>query len=182
MVLDGLRLSVLAKAALIGKDVTEVTLGPDSKGANCSDVNNKSEGVYELGDRNDLPVEDECSTKSHAPIVATSSNVNSGIHSLISVEREDESSRCLMKLMYELDRQRQMGVQAEINKRFLEMEKDYQIRQLEVQRKYQYRKRDIEAKACYEEQLILRQLQEDEIRASQRQQQLAQEHRQHAQV
>jgi hypothetical protein len=61
------------------------------------------------------------------------------------------------------------------------MEKDSRIRQLELESKYQCRRGEIEEKAHYEEQLILRQMQEDEICASQRQQQLAQEHRQHAQ-
>lgn len=176
MGLDGLQLSAVTKASVISKDVTEVTLGPNSKRANCRDVNNRSEGIYELDERNYVPVEDEFSIKGHA------SNMNSGSDNLKSIEREDKSSRCLMKLMYEFNRQRQMGVKDLMNRRFLEMEKDSQIRQLEVQRKYQYLTYEIRAKVHHEEQLVLRQLQEDEILASQRQQQLAQEHRQHAQV
>jgi hypothetical protein len=177
--LDRIRLSALTKAALISKDVTEVTLGPNSKHADCNDVNSRSKGMYELDERNYVPVKDEFSNKSHAPNIA-SSNMKSSSDSII--EGECKSSRCLMKLTYELNRQRQMGVQDLMNRRFLEMEKDYQIRQLEVQRKYQYLMYEIKAKVHHQEQLILRQLQEDEILASQRQQQLAQEHRQHAQV
>lgn len=180
--LDGLQLSAITKASVISKDVTEVTLGPNSKRANCSDVNNRSERIYELDERNYEPVEDEFSIKSHARNMTASSNVNSGSDNVKSIEREDKSSQCLMKLMYELNRQRQMGVKDLMNRRFLEMEKDSQIRQLEVQRKYQYLTYEIKAKVDHEEQLVLRQLQEDEILASQRQQQLAQEHRQHAQV
>lgn len=179
--LDGLQLSAITKASVISRDVTEVTLGPNSKHANCSDVNSKSEGIYELDERNYVPVEDEFFIKSHAPNITASSSMNSGSDSLKSIEREDKSSRCLMKLMYEFNLRRQMGVKDLMNRRFLEMEKDSQIRQLEVQRKYQYLTYEIKAKAHHEEQLVVRQLQEDEILASQRQQQLAQEHRQHAQ-
>lgn len=182
MGLDGLRQSVIIKASIISKDVTEVTLGPNSKHGNCSDVSQKSEGIYELDERNYVPVEDEFSIKSHAPNITASSDMNSGSNNQKTMEREDESSRCLMKLMYEVNRQRQMGVKVLMNRRFLEMEKDSQIRQLEVQRKYQYLENEIKAKVQHEEQLVLRQLQEDGILASQRQQQLAQEHRQHAQV
>jgi hypothetical protein len=50
--------------------------------------------------------------------------------------------------------------------RFLEMGKDSQIQRLEVERKCQDLKCEIKAKVPYEEQLVLRQLQEDETLAS----------------
>jgi hypothetical protein len=172
MGLDGIRLSAITKASVISSDVTEVTLGPNSECASSS---------YEVDERTRLPVEGELSVERHARS-GTSSNINVGIDNIRSTEREDKYSRCVMKLMCEFRRQQQMGVNDLMNKRFLEMEKDSQIHRLEVERKCQDLKCEIEAKVLYNEQLVLRQLQEDETLASQRQQQLAQEHRQHAQV
>jgi hypothetical protein len=69
-----------------------------------------------------------------------------------------------------------MRVKDFMTKRFSEMLKDSRFHRLEVERKCEDLKREIKAKVRYEEQL-----QEDETLASQRQQQLAQEHRQHVQ-
>jgi hypothetical protein len=179
--LDEIRLSALIKASAISRDVTEVTLGPNSKCVNNSYANNRSEGIYKLDERNRLPAEDKFSVKNYARNV-TRSNMNVGIYNIRSIEREDKYSRYIMKLMYEIRHQQEMGVKDLMNKRFLEMEEDCQIHRLEVERKCQDLRCEIKGKVLYEEQLVLRQLQEDETLASQRQQQLAQEHRQHAQV
>lgn len=169
--LDAIELSAIAKASVVSKVVKDVTLGPNSKGVICDDANYKSDGVYEVGKRKCLSL---------SPSVMRRSNMISS--SISSIEREDHSSRSIMKLMYELDQQRQMKVKDLIQARFLQMEKDSHIRQSELNIKYDYIQCKIEAKMFHEEQQILHQLQEDEILASQRQQQLAQEHRQHAQV
>jgi hypothetical protein len=169
MGLDAIELSAITKASVVSKVVKDVTLGPNSRGVICDDASYKSEGVYEVGEGNCL-----------SRCVVRSSNMTSS--SVRSTETEDHSSRSIMKLMYELDQQRQMRVKDLIQTRFLKMEKDFQICQSELNIKYDYIQCEIEAKMLHEEQQILHQLQEDEILASQRQQQLAQEHRQHAQV
>ena len=169
--LDAIELSAIAKASVVSKVIKDVTLGPNSKGAICDDASYKNDDVYVIGKRNCLSL---------SPCVMRRSNMISS--SVTSIEREDHSSRSIMKLMYELDQQRQMKVKDLIQARFLKMEKDSQICQSELNIKYDYIQCEIEAKMLHEEQQILHQLQEDEILASQRQQQLAQEHRQHAQV
>jgi hypothetical protein len=172
MGLDGIRLSAISKASVVSSDVTEVTLGPNSKCASSS---------YEVDERNCSPVEDEFSVESHAQNV-TSSNINLGIDNMGGTEREDKCSLCIMKLMCLIRHQQQMVVNDLMNKRLLKMEKNSQINRLEMERKCEDHKCELEAKVLYEEQLVLRKLQEEETLASQRQQQLAQEHRQHAQV
>jgi hypothetical protein len=179
--LDGIQLSAITKAAAISRDVTEVTLGPYSKRANFSYVNNNKEGIYGLDERSFVPVEDEFSIRGKAHNV-TSNNINFGIYNQKSFDREDEYSRCIKKLLCEMSQQQQMAAKYLMMKRFLKMEKESQIRRLEMEKEYQVLRRQIEAKILNEEHLIERQLQEDAALASQRQQQLAEEHRQHAQV
>jgi len=169
--LDAIELSAIAKASVVSKSVKYVTLGPNSKDVICDDASYKSDGVYEVGKRNCLSL---------SPSVMRHSNMISS--SIRSIEREDHSSRSTTKLIYELDQQRQMKVKDSIQARFLQMEKDSLICQSELNIKYDYIQCENKAKMFHEEQQILHQLQEDEILASQRQQQLAQEHRQHAQV
>lgn len=169
--LDAIELSAIAKASGVSRVVKDVTLGPNSKGVIYDDVGYKSDGVYEVGKRNCLSL---------SPCVMKSGNMITS--SVGSIDREDHSSRSIMKLMIELDQQRQMKVKDLIRARFLKMDKDSRICQSELNIKYDYIQCEIEAKMLHEEQQILHQLQEDEILASQRQQQLAQEHRQHAQV
>jgi len=169
--LDAIELSAIAKASVVSKVVKDVTLGPNSKGVLCDDASCKSSGVFEVGKRNCLSL---------SPSVMRRSNTFSS--SIRSIEREGHSSRSIMKLIYELDQQRQMKVKDLIQAHFLQMEKDSLICQSELNIKYDYIQCQIEAKMFREEQQILHQLQEDEILASQRQQQLAQEHRQRAQV
>lgn len=165
--LDAIELSAIAKASVVSKVVKDVTLGPNSKCVVCDEASYKSDGVYEVGERNCL---------SFSP---RSNMISSSIR---SIEREGHLSRSVMKLIYELDQQRQMKVKDLIQSRFLRMEKDSHICQSELNIKYDYIQCKIEAKMFHEEQQILHQLQEEEILASHRQQQLAQEHRQHAQV
>lgn len=181
MGLDGIRLSAITKAAAISRDVTEVTLGPYSKRANFSYGNNKNEGIYDLDERSFVPVEDEFSIRSKAHNV-TSNNMNLGIYKQRSIGREDEYSRCTKKLLHEMRQQQERGVKYLVMKRFLKMENESQIRRLEMEKECQVLRREMEAKVLNEERLIVHQLQEDATRASQRQHQLAQEHRQHAQV
>ena len=169
--LDAIELSAIAKASVVSKVVKDVTLGPNSKGVICDDARYKSDGVYEVGERNCLSL---------SPRVMRRSNMISS--NIRSIEGEDHSSRSAMKLMYEMDQQRQMKVKDLIQSRFLQIVKESHICQSELSIKYDYIQCEIEAKMFHEEQQILHQLQEDEILASQRQQQLAQEHRQHAQV
>lgn len=167
--LDAIELSAIAKASVVGKVVKDVTLGPNSKGVISDDASYKSDGVNEVGKRNCLSL----SVMRHSNMISSS---------IRSIGREDYSSRSVRKLMYELDQQRQIKVKDSIEARFLQMEKDSRICQSELNIKYDYIECEIEAKMFHKEQQILHQLQEDEILASQRQQQLAQEHRQHAQV
>jgi hypothetical protein len=169
--LDAIELSAITKVSVISKVVKDVTLGPHSKGVVCDDASYKSGRVYEVGKRNCLSL---------SPCVVRSRNMTSG--SVRSIEREDHSSRSVMKLMYELDQQRQMKVKDSIQARFLKMEEDSRICQSLLNIKYDYIRCEIEAKVLHVEQQILHQLQEDEMLASQRQQELAQEHRERAQV
>lgn len=169
--LDAIELSAIAKASGVSRFVKDVTLGPNSKGVIYDDAGYKSDGVYEVGKRSCLSL---------SSYVMKSGNIITS--SVRSIDREDHSSRSVMKLMKELDQQRQMEVKDVIRARFLKMDKDSRIYQSELKIKYDYIQCEIEAKMLHEEQQILHQLQEDEILASQRQQQLAQEHRQHAQV
>jgi hypothetical protein len=169
--MDLIEQSAIAKAAVVSKFVKDVTIGPNSKGVICDDASYKSDGVYEVGERNCLSL---------SPRVMRRSNMISS--SIRSIEREDNSSRSIMKLMYELDQQRQMKVRDSIQSRFLQMEKHSRICQSDLNIKYDYIQCEIEAKMFHEEQQILYQLQVDEILANQKQQQLAQEHRRHAQV
>ena len=90
--LDAIELSAIAKASGVRKVVKDVTLGPNSKGVICDDVSYKSGGVYEVGERNCLSL---------SPSVMRHSNMIS--NSIRSIEREDHSSRSIMKLVYELD-------------------------------------------------------------------------------
>ncbi|XP_021934847.1 putative cyclin-dependent serine/threonine-protein kinase DDB_G0272797/DDB_G0274007, partial [Zootermopsis nevadensis] len=175
--LDGIRLSALTKASVVGKFVRDVTLGPNSKCADYDLLKNRSEVKCELGE-NFPPL----STKnSHASGDARNCNMNSCIDNVECAGGEDYSSLSTMKLLYDLDQQRQRKVKDLINERFRNMMKDSQIRQLEFDSKHQYLQHEIQAKVLQDEQLILRQLQEDEILADQRQQQLAQQHKKHTQ-
>ena len=169
--LDAIELSAIAKASVVSKVVKDVTLGPNSKDVICDNASYRSDGVIEVG-------KIDCLSLSQS-VMRHSNMISSSIR---SIEREDHSSRSIMKLMYELDQQRQMKLKDLIQARFLQMEKDSLICQSELNIKYYYIQCEIEAKMFKEEQQILHQLQEDEILAIQRQQQLAQEHRQHAQV
>jgi len=169
--LDAIELSAIAKASVVSKVVKDVTLGPNSKGVICDDASYKSDGVYEVDKENCLSL---------SPSGMKHSNMTSSSNR--SIEREDHSSRSIMKLMHEQDQQRQMKVKELIQARFLQMQKDSLTRQSELNIKYDYIQCEIQAKKFREEQHILHQLQEDEILASQRQKQLAQEHRQRAQV
>ena len=169
--LDAIKLSAIAKVSELSKAIKDVTLGPNSKGVLCDDASYKISGGYEVGKRNCLSL---------SPSVMRRSNTMSSVIRII--EREDPSSRSVMKSMYELQQQRQMEVKDLIQARFLQMEKNSRICQSELNKKYGYIQCEIQAKMFREEQRILHQMQEDEILASQRQQQLAQEHRQHAQV
>jgi hypothetical protein len=171
--LDAIELSAITKASALSRVVKDVTLGPNSKCVTYDDASYKAEGAYEMGERNCVYL---------SPCVMRSNKMTSSSDSLRSTEREDQSSRSVMKLVYELDQQRQLRVKDLIQARFLKMEKDSRICQSELNIKYDYIQCEIETKMLHEEQQILHQLQEDEILASQRQQQLAQEHRQHAQV
>jgi hypothetical protein len=182
--LDGLRLSALTKASVVSRLVTDVTLGPSSKCADYDLASNRSEGICELDERNHLSLspKNQFSIKTYASSAARNSNMNSSGDNVVSIESVDHSSLSTMKLLHDLNQQRQRRVKDLIKERFWNMEEDSQIRLLELYSKHQYLQREIQAKALQDEQLILHQLQEDEMLANQRQQQLAQEHKQHAQV
>jgi hypothetical protein len=97
-----------------------------------------------------------------------------------STEIAYNSSRKLLRLLNE---QRQMRVKDSIKEGFSKLEEDIRISNLELYSKHQDQQREIEeARARKYEELILRLLQEDESLANQRQQRLAQEREQHAEV
>jgi hypothetical protein len=164
--------------------VTDVTLGPNSGCADCNLNNNRNEGICELGAKNRLSpsVTNQFSVKRYTSNVAKNINMNSSGGNIESVESIDRSSLPIMKQLFDLNHQRQKRVKDIIKERFWNMEEDSQIRLLELYSKHQYLQHEIQAKTLQDEQLIVHQLQEDEIRSNQRQQQLAQEHKQHAQV
>jgi len=169
--LDAIQISAIAKASAVKKAVKDVTLGPNSKGVICDEASYKSDGVCEMGKSNCLSL---------SPSVMRHSNTTPS--SIRSVETEDHSSRVIKKLMYDLHQQQQMKVKDVIQARYLQMKKYSLNCQSELNIKYDYIQCENEAKRFREEQQIFHQLQEEEILASQRQQQLAQEHRQRAQV
>ena len=90
--LDAIEISSIAKASVVSSAIKDVTLGPNSKSVICDDDSHKSDGVYEVGGRNCLSL---------SPSVMRHSNMIS--NSIRSIEREDHSSRSIMKLVYELD-------------------------------------------------------------------------------
>jgi hypothetical protein len=118
--LDQFQLSVAFKASAVSKYVTEVTLGPNSKPASYADTNNRTEDTHKLSKEIRLAP----SVKNHSPLERYLSNVKRGNNKNSNIETVDYTSRANMKLMYELEKQRQMKVRNAIRKRWLGMQED----------------------------------------------------------
>ncbi|KAJ9592389.1 hypothetical protein L9F63_015957 [Diploptera punctata] len=172
--LDNLQISVLVKAAAIGKNVTNVTIGPNSSSikhndSNIINDNNYAEKIKSFKGKNVYKFN-----------IIEDNSVNSQSRSDECLVL-DNSSRSKLKLISEMEEERKMTVRNTIKERMIKMEENSKRCWLELNRKHQFQHRQNLAKLIQEEEMILRQQREEEILASQRQQQYAQEHRQHAQ-
>ncbi|XP_021936108.1 uncharacterized protein LOC110837846, partial [Zootermopsis nevadensis] len=166
--LDAIRLSALRKASVVF---------PNSKCAVYDLLKNRSEEMCELSEN--FP---SLSTKeSYGSDVAINCNMNSCIDNVEFAGGEDYSSLSTLKQLYDMDQLRQRRVKDFINERIRNMVKVSQIRQMEFHSKYQCVQHEIQAKVLRYEQQILRQMQEDEILANERLQQLAQQYKKHTQ-
>jgi hypothetical protein len=163
---------------VVSRYVTDITLGAHGKCPGYDGTNNRTEGTCELSEGNLQYV----SSKTQLPAERHHSNVTRGTDMKSCIENVDNSSRSTVKLLHDLDEQRRVEVKDAIKRRLLKLEEDSLIHELDFNSKLQHFERETEAKALHEQKLILHRLQEEEIRARERQQQLAQELKQHAKV